>query len=94
MGSTGMFEGKKMHACLTQNNRIIAAAGDSFAQIGDIKDEIFSGSCSPCRNYYKAINMVFDAYKVRIDNARHTLAAFAAHNAWMGSLLLIILCQI
>ncbi len=50
-----------------------------LGQIGDIKVEFFSGSCSPCRNYFKAMNMVFDAYSVRINDVRVTLAALTAH---------------
>ena len=50
----------------------------ALGQIGDVKDEFFSGSCSPCRNYYKAMNMVFDAYRVRVHDVRITLAAVAA----------------
>ena len=56
----------------------------ALGQIGDIKDEFFSGSCSPCRNYYKAMNMVFDAYKVRINDVRINLAALAARRCLDG----------
>jgi len=55
-----------------------------LVQIGDIKVEFFSGSCSPCRNYYKAMKMVFDAHKVRIDDVRVTLAALAARRCLDG----------
>jgi hypothetical protein len=56
----------------------------ALGQIGDIKDEFFSRSCSPCRNYYKAMNMVFDAYRVRVDDVRVTLAALAARRCLDG----------
>ena len=47
-------------------------------QIGDIKAEFFSGSCNLCRNYYKAMEMVFNANNIRIADVRITLAARAA----------------
>lgn len=56
----------------------------ALGQIGDIKDEFFSASCTPCRNYYKAMNMVFDAYRVRVDDVRITLAALAARRCLDG----------
>lgn len=49
-----------------------------LGQIGDIKVEFFSGSCSPCRNYYKAMEMVFNAKSISIADVRITLAAHAA----------------
>ena len=55
-----------------------------LGQIGNIQDEFFSGSCAPCRNYYKAMNMVFDAYKIRVDDVRNTLAAVAARRCLDG----------
>ncbi|KAL8706089.1 MAG: hypothetical protein Q9201_000854 [Fulgogasparrea decipioides] len=59
----------------------------ALGHIGDIQDEFFSGSCSPCRNYYKAMNMVFDACKVRVDDVRNTLAALAARRCLDGTTL-------
>ena len=56
----------------------------ALGQIGDIKDEFFSGSCSPCRNYYKAMNLVFGGYRVHIDDVRITLAAIAARRCLDG----------
>ena len=56
----------------------------ALGQIGDVKDEFFSGSCSPCRNYYSAMNMVFDASRVRLDDVRITLAALAARRCLDG----------
>lgn len=50
----------------------------ALGQIGDIKDEFFSGSCSPCRNYHKAMIMVFAARSVCIDDVRINLAALVA----------------
>ena len=50
----------------------------ALGQMGDTKDELFSGSCSPYLNYHKAMNMVFDPYRVRVDGVRRTLAALAA----------------
>lgn len=50
----------------------------ALSQIGDIKVEFFSGSCSPCRNYFKAMKMVFGAHSIRIADVRITLAALAA----------------
>lgn len=50
----------------------------ALGQIGDVKEDFFSGSCSPCRNYYKAMIMVFDANKIQVDDVRNTLAALAA----------------
>lgn len=49
-----------------------------LGQIGDIKVEFFSGSCTPCRNYYKAMEMVFKANSIRFADVRITLAAHAA----------------
>lgn len=56
----------------------------ALGQIGDVKVEFFSGSCSPCRNYYKAMNMVFDAYEVRVNDVRITLSALAARRCLDG----------
>lgn len=58
----------------------------ALGQVGDIRDEFFSGSCSPCRNYYKAMNMVFDAYRIRMDKVRITLAALSARRCVDGIL--------
>lgn len=55
-----------------------------LGQIGGIKDEFFSGSCAPCRNYYKAMIMVLDAHNVRVDEVRITLAALAARRYISG----------
>ncbi len=49
-----------------------------LGQIGDIKIEFFSGSSNPCRNYYKAMEMVFNAHRIRIADVRTNLAAHAA----------------
>ena len=56
----------------------------ALGQVGDIRDEFFSRSCTPCRNYYKAMNMVFDAYRIRIDEVRITLAALSARRCLDG----------
>ena len=57
----------------------------ALGQVGDIRDEFFSRSCTPCRNYFKAMNMVFDAYCVRMDEVRFTLAALSARRSLDGS---------
>ena len=55
-----------------------------LGQIGDILGDHFSGSCTPCRNYYKSMNMVFNAHKVCIDDVRNTLAALVARRCLEG----------
>ena len=55
-----------------------------LGQIGEIKDEFFLASGTLCRNYFKAINMVFHAYQVRDNDVRNTLAALAARRCLDG----------
>lgn len=56
----------------------------ALGQVGDIRDEFFSRSCTPCRNYFKAMKMVFDAYCIRMDEVRITLAALSARRCLDG----------
>ena len=57
----------------------------ALGQIGDIKDDYFSATGTPCRSYYKAMNMVFGACGVSVDEVRITLAALAARRCVDGS---------
>ncbi|KMP03627.1 hypothetical protein CIRG_03319 [Coccidioides immitis RMSCC 2394] len=50
----------------------------ALSQIGDIKTDFFSCSNSPCRQYFKAMNMVFDAHMLQLADVRNLLAAKAA----------------
>jgi hypothetical protein len=50
----------------------------ALSQIGDVQIEFFSGSNSPCRQYFKAMNMTFGAHKIRLADVRNTLAAKVA----------------
>lgn len=50
-----------------------------LGQVGDIKTQFFSGAATPCRHYFKAMNLVFDRCRVRISDVRVQLAARAAY---------------
>lgn len=60
----------------------------ALSQIGNIKTDFFSVSNSPCRQYFKAMNMVFDAYMLPAADVRNTLAAKAALRLLEGDTLL------
>ncbi|MCJ1430555.1 hypothetical protein MMC29_008473, partial [Sticta canariensis] len=53
--------------------------------VGDIRTEFFSRSCAPCRWYFKAMTLVFDTQKFRIDDVRITLAALATRRYLEGT---------
>jgi len=52
----------------------------ALGRVGDIKTEYFSGSCNPCRWYFKAMELVFVSYKIQLQDVRVALAALAAEN--------------
>ncbi|KAJ6098216.1 hypothetical protein N7499_002590 [Penicillium canescens] len=56
----------------------------ALSQMGDIKTSFFSASNSPCRQYFKAMNMVFDAYRLPLADVRNKLAAIAASKLLEG----------
>lgn len=63
----------------------IEQQAEALGHVGDIRTEFFSGSCGPCRWYFKAMKLVFDAQKFRIDDVRITLAALATRRYLEGT---------
>lgn len=49
----------------------------ALSQVGDIRTHFFSCSNSPCRQYFKAMNMVFGSCAIDIADVRSALAARA-----------------
>jgi hypothetical protein len=56
----------------------------ALSQMGNIKTSFFSASNSPCRQYFKAMNMVFDAYRLPLADVRNKLAAIAVSKLLEG----------
>jgi hypothetical protein len=50
----------------------------------NIKTSFFSASNNPCRQYFKAMNMVFDAYRLPLADVRNKLAANVASKLLEG----------
>lgn len=56
----------------------------ALAQIGEIRTDFFTRSNSPCRQYFKAMVMVFEALKLPFADVRNMLAAKVAHQLLEG----------
>lgn len=49
-------------------------------KVGEVKTDFFSHSASLCRNYFKAMNLVFESGLINVDDVQVTLAAQSAYN--------------
>lgn len=51
----------------------------ALGQIGDVKTEYFFHSCAPSRQYFKAMNLVFEDADITMQDVRVALAAEAMY---------------